>query len=162
MRNRLWNELCQAKHNSRYCIFLLAYRRKIVNWFTIVILLFSSAGIMGWPFWDQLPLFSCVIISVIQLLRLLQPHFMPTERQLDKLDNVVDFYFDYYNKLEKLWFDYENDRKSEEDVQTEFYEIKDLEKPINKIINEIVKSTNKNIQQKCDYEVRDYINKVFN
>lgn len=162
MRNRLWNELCQAKHNSRYCISLLAHRRKVVNWFAMIILIFSGAGIMGWPFWKELPLVSCVIISVIQLLRLLQPHFMPTERQLDKLDSVVDFYFDYYNKLEKLWFDYENDRKSEEDIQTQFYEIKDSEKPINKIINEIVKSTNKKIQQKCDNEVRAYLSTVFN
>ena len=35
MRNRLWNELCQAKHNSRYCISLLAHRRKVVNWFAM-------------------------------------------------------------------------------------------------------------------------------
>lgn len=162
MRNRFWNELCQAKHNSKYCIALLAYRRRSLNWFTMIILIFSSAGIMGWQFWKEVPLIACVIISAIQLLRLLQPHFMPTEKQIDKLDNVVDFYFDYYNKLEQLWFDYENDRKSEEETQAEFYRIKESEKPINKVINEIVKSTNRKIQKRCDVEVRDYLSRVFN
>jgi hypothetical protein len=161
MRNRLWIELCQAKHNSRYCVVLLAYRRKTLNWFTCIILVFSSAGVMGWKFWNDLPLVSCVIISSIQLLRLIQPHLLPTEKQIDKLDAVVDFYFDYFNRLEALWFDYEKDRKTEDEIQDEFYKIKDLEKPINKIVNEIVKTTNKKILEKCDFEVREYL-KIFN
>jgi hypothetical protein len=162
MRNRFWTELCQAKHNSRYCVLLLAYRRKVVNFFSIIILAFSSAGIMGWPFWKELPLISCVIISLVQLLRVLQPHLVPNDRQLDKLESVTDFYCEYYNKLESLWFDFENDRKNEEEVQIAFYALKDSEKPVNKIVGEIVKSSSNKLKSICDKEVREYLSSVFN
>ena len=162
MRNRLWSELCKAKHNGLYCVKLLAYRKRLVNMFTTVILVCSSAGIMGWKIWNDFPLFSCIIISTIQILRLIQPQYLPTERQIDKLDSVVDFYFDYFNKLEQLWLDFENDRKTELEVQTEFYVLKDSEKPINKIINDIVKRTNKKILAKCDIEANEYLTAIYN
>ena len=150
------------KHNSRYCVKLLAHRRRVVNIFSMVILAFSSAGIMGWPFWKELPLLSCVVISLIQLMRLLQPHLMPSEKQLDKLELVTDFYEEQYNKLEKLWFDAENGRKTEEEVQCEFYILKELEKPINKMVSEIIKTDNKRIRRLCEVEVREYLSNVFN
>jgi hypothetical protein len=127
----------------------------------MITLLFSSAGIMGWQFWKEIPLIACGIISLIQLMRLIQPHFIPNEKQLDKLDNVTDFYFDYCNKLERLWFDYENERITEEEAQLEFYKIKDSERDINKVVNEIVKSTNKTILRKCGREVKEYLS-IFN
>ncbi len=161
MRNRFWLELCQAKHNQRYCVLLLAYRRRILNLYTIIILIFSSAGIMGWTVWKEIPLIACFIISAIQLMRLLQPHFMPTEKQVDKLDIVVDFYFDYYNKLEKLWFEYDRGSRKDEEVEKLFYEIKDSEKEVNKTINEIIKSKNKKIVTQADTDAREYLSISF-
>ncbi|KRT17887.1 hypothetical protein ASU31_00915 [Pedobacter ginsenosidimutans] len=128
----------------------------------MIILIFSGAGVMGWAFWKDFPFFACFIISAIQLGRLLQPHLLPTEKQVDKLDSVVDFYFDYYNKLEELWMDYESEKLTEIEAKDLFYKIKATEKPINKIINEIVKTTKKKLLAKTDRESTDYLTKNFN
>lgn len=162
MRERIWYELGQVKHNHYYCVFLLAKQRRILNYFNITILAFSSAGIMGWSVWQNTPLISCVIVAAISLLKLLSPHIVPSDKQIDKLDNVADFYFDYFNKLEQIWLDHYNYRTTDEETQTLFYCLKDSEREINKVINEIVKSNNKNIQKRADLETRNYLSRTFN
>ena len=42
--------------------------------------------------------------------------FSVTQKQIEQFDKVSDFYYDFYLKLEKIWFDYEKDRITEEEV----------------------------------------------
>lgn len=51
-------------------------------------------------FWKDFPLVACIIVSLISLLKLISPHIVPSDKQIDKLDEITDFYFDYFNKLE--------------------------------------------------------------
>jgi predicted metallo-beta-lactamase superfamily hydrolase len=162
MRDRLWYELGQVKHNHFYCVFLLSLQRRLLNYFNMTILAFSSAGIMGWTIWKEIPLVACIIVATISLLKLLSPHIVPSEKQIDKLDQVTDFYFDYFNKLEIIWFDHFNYRLTDEQAQAKFYKLKDTERDINKTVNEIVKSTNSKIYQKADTETRNYLQRTFN
>lgn len=162
MKERLWYELGQVKHNHFYTMFLLARQRKLLNYFNMTILIFSSGGIMGWTLWKDLPVVACIIIAIISLLKLLSPHLVPSEKQIDKLDQVADFYFDYYNKLEILWFDNYNERLTEESTQNKFFKLKKTEREINKMVNEIVKTPNKRILIKADTETRNYLHQTFN
>jgi hypothetical protein len=162
MRERIWYELTQSKHNNLYCVYLLSYLRQVLNVFNIIILAFSAGGIMGWAVWKEFPLASCIIIATISLLRLLQPHLIPSDKQIDKLDQVADFYFDYFNNLEQLWLDYYNSRITEKEAQTKFYKIKNSEKTINKTVIEIIKRTNKKVLSKTDLETRAYLKNNFN
>lgn len=162
MRERIWTELGQTKHNHFYTCYLLARHRRLLNYFNMTILAFSSAGIMGWALWKELPLVSCVIVATISLLKLLSPHLVPSEKQIDKLDRVTDFYFDYYNKIEQLWLDHYNYRLTDEQAQQKFYKFKATERDINKVVNEIVKSTNKAIYKRADQETRNYLQRTFN
>lgn len=162
MRERLWYELGQVKHNHFYCVFLLARQRRVLNYFNMIILAFSSAGIMGWSIWKEIPLFACIIVTTISLLKLLSPHFVPSDKQIDKLDRVADFYFDYFNKLEQIWLNHYNYRLTDEQTQSEFYALKDTEREISKTVNEIIKSTNKKILKRADLETRNYLQRTFN
>lgn len=162
MRERVWYELAQAKHNHLYCMFILAYRRKVLNIFNIVILGFSSAGIMGWAFWKDFPLIACIIVSSISLLKLISPHIIPSDKQIDKLDETTDFYFDYFNRLECLWFDFNSKKIDENQLQTQFYKIKNTEKKVNKSVNEIIKSHNQKLIKKAEIESNNYLTRTFN
>jgi hypothetical protein len=128
----------------------------------MTILAFSSAGIMGWTIWNQVPLIACIIVATISLLKLLSPHIVPSEKQIDKLDQVTDFYFDYYNKMEQLWLNHYNYRLTDQEAQKQFYKLKDSERAINKVVNEIVKHTNKSILKKTDLEAINYFKRTFN
>lgn len=163
MRNRLWDELMQSKHKQCYSLYVLQRKKNIVKGFTIVTLVFSGAGIMGWSIWKDFPLIACVIITAMQLIKLLQPQITSSDKELDKLNRVIKFYFDYHNKLEQLWYDYERSRISEEEAQRNFYLIKDTEKEINEIVNEVInKKINKNFYAKADIETQNYVQRTFN
>lgn len=162
MRERLWYELGQVKHNHLYCCHLLAKQRRQLSYFNMIVLAFSSAGVMGWTFWNTLPLISCFIVSILSLIKLLSPHFMPAERQIDKLDTVTDFYFNYLNQIEKLWLDHFNRRLTDEQTQEKFYTLKDTEREISKSVNELVKSVNKRMLAKARIETRAYLQRTFN
>jgi hypothetical protein len=161
MRTRIWDELAQAKHHEFYCVLLLARQKQWLNYFNMFTLALSSAGIMGWTIWKSLPLISCIIISAVQLMKLLQIHLIPSDKQIEKLDFITDFYFVYYNNIEKLWYDYNNNRISEEIAQEKYYEIKGTEKDVNKVIKEIIKSVNNTIRKKADFETIGYLNRTF-
>jgi hypothetical protein len=162
MRERLWYELGQVKHNHCYCTFLISRQRRFLNYFNIIILSFSSAGVMGWAVWKDSPFVACIIVALISLLKLLGPQIVPSDKQIEKLDNVADFYFDYFNDLEQIWYDHYNYRISDQEAQSKFYILKNTEREISKIVNEIVKSTNKKIYKKADIETRNYLQRIFN
>lgn len=163
MRDRLWDEMMQSKHNHCYCLYVLERKKNALKLFTIITLAFSGSGIMGWTFWKTLPLYSCIIISLLQLFKLLQPQLIPTDKEIEKLNKVINFYFDYFNKLEPLWYDLNNKRLTEEEVQAKFYEIKNTQREINEIVNEVIKKKlNKKIYDKSVIETNSYVKRTFN
>lgn len=162
MRNRIWTELTQAKHNIEFSSLYADYQRKILRIFNICILIFSSSGIMGWTIWDKLPLVACIIIAGISLLRLLQPQLIMSESQIKDLDEIQRFYAGYYNKLEKLWYDFEANRLKEQDVTQIFFEIKQTEKDIDSKVAETIRSKPKHILKKSKVHSDQYFTNVFN
>jgi hypothetical protein len=51
MRNRIWAELTQTKHNIEFASLYSDHQRTVLRMFNIGVLAFSSAGIMGWKVW---------------------------------------------------------------------------------------------------------------
>jgi hypothetical protein len=162
MRTRLWYELTQAKYNETYLCNSIGRQRTILNIFNMTITIFSTAGIMGWKLWDDLPVIACTIIAIISLAKLIQPHLIPSDKQIEKLDKVSDFYYDFYLKLEKTWFDFENDRITDIEMLEKFQDLKQTEREINRIVNEIHKSANKKIAQTSKLECDIFFQKAFN
>jgi len=162
MRNRIWAELTQAKHNIEFATLYSDQQRFVLRVFNIGVLAFSSAGIMGWKVWQHMPLVACIIIALVSLLRLLQPHLIMNEKQLKNLDDIHRFYADYYNQIEKLWYDYDSNRLTEEQVTEHFFELKQQETDINSIIAETIRSKPKRIVKKCKLHSDEYFKQVFN
>ncbi len=162
MRSRLWYELAQAKYNEKYICLLIGFQRQILNSFNLLVTIFSAAGVMGWKVWDKLPVVACGIIAGISLLKLVQPHVIPSDKQIEKFDKVADFYFDFYLKLEALWFDCENGFLDEKSMQSQFHDLKQTEREINKIINEIHKKPNHRISREAQAATDLFFNKAFN
>lgn len=162
MRDRIWTELTQSKHNIEFTTLYSDRQRFILRVFNMGILAFSSAGIMGWKIWDDIPLIACIIITLISLIRLLQPHLVMNEKQIKNLDDIHKFYVGYYNKLEKLWFDSESNRINEIQATKSFFRIKKTETDINLIIAETIRRKPKTILKKAKKNTDCYFNQVFN
>lgn len=149
MRNRIWVELTQAKHNIEFSTLYLECQRKRLRYFNIAVLIFSSGGIMGWKLWDGLPVAACIIIATISLLRLLQPHIIMGDKQIANLDVIQKFYTEYYNKLERLWFDSEKASLQDQEISDIFFTIRNTENEINLTINETIRTKPKRLVKKA-------------
>ncbi|MCG8719667.1 hypothetical protein [Tenacibaculum finnmarkense] len=117
---------------------------------------------MGWKIWKDLPLIACILIAGISLLKLLQPHLIMNEKQLKNLDDIHKFYADYYNKIEKLWYQFDSNRITEEQATNAFFKLKKLETDINPIIADTIRSKPKGIVKRCKKNTDEYFNQVFN
>lgn len=162
MRDRIWRELTQAKFNSEFASIYADKQRSLLRYFNICILVFSSGGVMGWSFWKGLPLLSCIIIAGASLLRLLQPHIIMSDKQISNLDSISAFYFNYYNKLERLWFDLEHNTLDNETCKNCFFEIKHSEDKINQIVNETIRSKPKKLIMEAKNNSDNYFKLTFN
>lgn len=162
MRDRIWNELTQAKFNSEFATLYAEKQRVYLRRFNVLVLVFSGSGVMGWTFWKDFPLLSCVIIAGISLLRLLQPHLIMNDKQISNLDNISRFYFNYYNKLERLWYDLEHCTIDNELAKALFFEIKHSEDEINQTIKETIKSKPQKLVKESKENSDNYFKLVFN
>ncbi len=162
MRNRIWAEITQAKHDAEFASLYAGMQRRNLRFFNIGVLVFSSGGAMGWPVWNLLPLVTCVIIAVVSLFRHIQPHLIMSERQIGNLDKIAAFYQDYLNKLEKLWFDSESQTITPAAVKEKFYKLKAGEAAIYSTINDTVRSQPKSIIRKATLNSALYFTHTFN
>ncbi|WP_213279367.1 hypothetical protein [Chryseobacterium indologenes] len=161
MRERIWHELFDAKYKMIYCNLFLAKQRIINKWFNLVILIFSTSGVLGWPLWKDLPFATSIIIAIMSLVKLLGTELIPNDSMFRKSEVAIEKYCDYYNKLENLWYDFERD-ENEIKAQKKFYAIVAQEKDISKIVNEIIKKGNIALQSKAESECDNYFKNIFN
>lgn len=162
MRDRIWTELTQAKFNIEFAGLYADRQRSLLRYFNIFVLVFSSGGAMGWAFWDNFPLIACVLIGAVSLLRHIQPQLIMTEKQIINLDTISKFYFNYYNNLEKLWYDNEDEQIDNQTLKTEFFKIKNSESEINSMVNETIRTKPKKLVKKAKEYSDQYFKISFN
>jgi len=161
MRDRVWTELTQAKHSEAFASLYAEQQRIYLKWFNMGVLVFSTGGVMGWAIWDNVPLVSCIIIATVSLFRLLQPHIIMTEKQISNIDIIGSFYTDYYNKLERLWFDIEHGSLKNEAIKGKFFKLKETESKINNLVNETIKTKPKRLVNKAGQNSIVYFKRTF-
>lgn len=161
MRERIWYEMVEAKLRGIYAKLYLAEQRIINKRFNAFILLFSGSGVLGWAFWKDFPLVSSIIVCGMSLFKILGTEFLPNEKVFEKAERIVDFYFDYYNQLENLWYDHYNEIITDPECQKRFYSICGSEKEINKTVNEVIRKGSMKLLAKAEIECNLYFNKIF-
>jgi hypothetical protein len=158
----LWWELVQTKHNKCYFIMYTGYQRRKSKAATVIIAIFSTGGVIGWPFWNNIAFVTSIVVCAISLLTLLVPHFIPNEAEVAKMELVNDFYFKYYNDLESLWMTYDEGGLCNADCQAAYYKLKETKVKTNNIIDSLHRSVIKKIQDKAEEEAREYFHINFN
>jgi hypothetical protein len=162
MRERIWTELTQAKFNVEFAGLYADRQRSLLRYFNIFVLVFSAGGVMGWSFWDNFPLIACILIGAVSLLRHIQPQLIMTEKQIINLDTISKFYFNYYNNLEKLWYDNEDEQIDNQTLKSEFFKIKNSESEINSLVNETIRTKPKKLVKKSKEYSDQYFKLSFN
>ncbi|WP_294455720.1 hypothetical protein [uncultured Bacteroides sp.] len=160
-RNRIWEELKQAKANI-ICIQKYTDKRRAYNrWYNFLIALTASVGALGSIFNVNIPLFTSIGIAFASIAKSVFPHFLQNETELSSLDLLADFYNKYMNSLENIWYKFYHNIISEENAMKEFFELKETECEKQSQLNRLVRNISKNLQRKIDEDSTLYINSVY-
>lgn len=160
-RNRIWEELKQAKANilclQRYTDKRRAYNRYYNGFVAIV----ASFGALGYAIDAYIPFITSMVVGFVSIVKSVLPNFLQTEPELCELDGLSDFYVQYMNALEKIWYDFDNGFIDEKETMERFFKLKANECDKESILNKGVRRISKKEQKKIDLKSIEYINRVY-
>lgn len=160
-RNRIWNELKQAKANILCLQRYTDNRRRNNRIYYACIAIVSSLGALINSLWSGAAFTATLIIAFVSITKSVMPSFLQTEPELSELDKLSDFYSNYMNVIEKIWFDYDHEYVNEELTMKRFFEIKESECSKQSLFNKGVRGISKSMQNKIDNDAENYINEVY-
>lgn len=158
MEDKIWYEMVHTKYGDTYLALYLNRQRIIRKWYSVFMLLFSTSGILGWKLWTVIPVIACGLISAMQLVKLIENQFILTDSDLEKVSELRNRYISYFNKLEKLWTDFDAKRLTEEQATEQFYQLRQVGAEIEAYDNKLLISKIKKICDKADLDSRNYFN----
>lgn len=160
-RNRIWEELKQAKANI-ICIQKYTDRRRGYNRaYNGFVAITASAGALGTLLNDKVPFFASMLIGFVSIIKSVLPNFVQGESELSSLDVLADFYNKYMNSLENIWYRLDHDIIDEKQAMDEFFKLKETECDKMSQMNRLVRNISKKFQKKIDDEAITYINRVY-
>lgn len=111
-RNRIWEELKQAKANI-ICIQKYTDKRRGYNRaYNGFVAITASAGALGTLLNDKVPFFASMLIGFVSIIKSVLPNFVQGESELSSLDVLADFYNKYMNSLENIWYQLDHDQRN--------------------------------------------------
>jgi hypothetical protein len=164
MRTRIWNEITKTKHDIEYLSAYTLFQDKISRRINVLILLFSSSGILGWSVFES-PLFTGIVCSItagISLIKLISPYFILSEKEVKKLDKYYALMIQHFDKIEKFWYDNEDGAIPQNKLTTEFYQLTEKVNEINDRYGDLdIRHINR-LSKKAKKNSDEYFNNNFN
>ena len=160
-RNRIWEELKQAKANILGLQKYTDSRRSWARWYNGIIAAVASLGAIGYSLDEIIPFVSSVIVGALSIAKSIAPNFIQSAQELSELDMLSDFYVRYMNSLEKIWYDFDHDITNEKEAMTRFFKLKETECDKESAYNRGVRYISKKMQNEIDAEAIEYINRVY-
>lgn len=162
MRERIWYEMVDSKYKIIYLGLFISKQRNRNKYYNIIILIFSTSGVLGWNYMKDLPFISSIIVMIMSIIKLIGTELIPNDNTFKKIEKAIDLYCDHFNKIENLWYELNGESINEDKAQKSFYKIMSQEKEISKIVNEVIKGDNKKLQAEAETRSTNYFTNIFN
>lgn len=161
VRNKIWEDLRQAKTNI-ICIQRYTDRnRKWSRYFSAMIVILASAGTLGGIFEQWVAVVASGLVAISTILKSLMPNFIQSEQELTDLDRLMDYYSKYLNKLERIWYNNYEEYIDEKEAIEQLFSIKDDEADKYSSMNKLVRHLSKKEKKAINEEAREYVNRVY-
>lgn len=161
VRNKIWEELRQAKANI-ICIQRYTDRnRKYARYFSSIIIILASIGTIGGVYQKWIAVIASGLVAISTILKSLMPNFIQSEQELTELDRLMDYYSRYLVKIERIWYDnYESNITDKEAIEQLFY-IKDDEADKYSSMNKLVRHLSERENNIIDHKAKEYVTRVY-
>ena len=160
-RNRIWEELKQARANVLCLQKYTDIRRAHNRYYNGFIALSASAGALGFSINEYIPFITSLLIGFVSITKSIMPNFLQSEPELSELDNLSNFYVRYMNHLENIWYDFDHEHIDEKEAMKRFFEIKETECDKESQLNKGIRYISKRLQHQIDEQAEEYINRLY-
>ena len=160
-RNRIWEELKWAKCNI-VCLQRYTDRgRKVLRWIDSLIIAFSTIGALGSLIDVRIAIFGVSIVALTSILKTALSGIAQSEQEFSELDRLMDFYSMYMNMIEKLWYDFNKDIMTEDEMIHALFKMKEDECNRFSLLNKLIRSISKKEQMRIEASSEEDINRVY-
>lgn len=161
VRNRIWEELRQAKCNI-ICLQRYTDRvRKRSRFFNTFMIFCASIGAIGGVYKQYIAVVASFLIAVSSILKALLPNVIQSDQELSDLDRLMDFYSKYLNALEKIWYENENKLIEEKEIVEKLFALKDDECDKYSSMNKGVRRISPTEMKKINEQAQEYVSRVY-
>ena len=165
-RNKIWEELKQAKANA-ICIERYTNRgRKVLRIIDFTIIISSTIGSLCGLFIDaDIAKYGISFVALTSIFKTLLPKLLPSisqsEQELSELDSLMYFYSNYMDDLEEIWFDYDRGAITEKEMIDRLFLAKKKENDKRPFLNKLIRGISKKEQDEINKKIIEYFNRVF-
>lgn len=159
INNTIWYDFVNSKYGDEYLVLYIQKQRNIRKWFKILTIIFSASGIFSAFQSLKIPtIISCVLIGIVQIATMIEGWIIHSEKEIDELCTLRMFYYERTNQLEKLHYDYSNEKINESDAANNLFDLRKSAKQIEELDNKVNVRHYKKLIEKADIRTNQYFN----
>ncbi len=160
MINKIWYEMVDMKYGETYLTMYLGLQRTLKKVFNILTLLLSVSGILGWKYFENYVWIAFILIAIMQLFMLVENEIIRSDKEIEDIASLRMMYTRYFNKLERLWTEFEYKKIDEEKSLEIFFQYKETDwEKIEELDTKLNIKEYKRLMNKADVRTNNYINK---
>ena len=160
VRNKIWEEFKQAKANVVCIRRYNSVQRQLNCVYQIFIAVCAAVGTLSFGFSDKSPFIALLSIAIVSLVKAIFPQIIQPEQELCELDNIMDYYNSFMNKMEVFFYQLDKEQKTDDEVIQELFALKEDECKRQSKMNKLIRWIPSRMQKKVDAEVQTYIEEV--
>lgn len=161
----VWDELIQAKSWEQYISEYTGHKMDWRKWFNIAAIILSMIGGASWAVWkvfdkewiDYITPFLFLLTGISQLASAIQGKVVVDENTLESLSRLRAQYIEYYNKLENLYLDVMDKKRSENEMRSDFFQIRESVYPIEELKDSLNIKKIKKVNNKVEKDMTLYL-----
>lgn len=157
MEEKIWYEMVQIKFGEKYLALYISLQYQLKKYFKIATLVFSGSGILGWKLWEPIAWIALILIAIVQILSLIENQIIRSDKEVSDIQKLRELYLKYFNKLEKLWVDFNSSEINDKEASTLFFKNRSSDyQNIESLDNKLGVKKWKKLKNKADSETRQY------
>lgn len=159
----VWHELVHAKYWEQYISQYIGKKIDWRKWFNILTVALSVVGASSWKLWELLNGYEWVtpmifgIIALAQVFSAIQKEIVIDNDTLQSLFKLRGLYIAYFNKLEHLFINNENESLSKKEIENAYFILRETVYPIEELKDSINIPELKSIKAKGEKETIKYL-----
>jgi len=159
MREKIWFEMVQMKFGEKYLALYISLQYQLKKYFKVATLVFSGSGILGWKLWQPIAWIALILIALVQILSLIENQIIRSDKEVADISKLRELYLIYFNKLEKLWVDFDSSEITEKEASKTFFSYRSNDhQSIESLDDKLGIKKWKKLKIKADTETRQYFN----